>query len=174
MSFDNDSGRTHWGTCWRDPEHHACAVANLEREQARVAKLENTLANVTAAGDDAEREFLEDCKEYREQIRQLTAMVTQRVWERDQAQAKLDRLLSAVSRVCDPGSPGEYSDALSKLSRLYDELTPVTEPAVLEPPSNDRPWFKTAIEPGGSLYEKYGPPSFDSYGKTPAVPEPPK
>ena len=31
MTFDSPSGRTHSTDCWRDPEHHACAVAMIER-----------------------------------------------------------------------------------------------------------------------------------------------
>ena len=30
--------RTHWDGCWRDPAHHACAVAEVERALANLGK----------------------------------------------------------------------------------------------------------------------------------------
>lgn len=33
-----DNGRTHWEGCWRDPKHHACAVAKIEELQAEGAQ----------------------------------------------------------------------------------------------------------------------------------------
>lgn len=30
----SNNGQTHWEGCWRDPGHHACAIAEVERLQA--------------------------------------------------------------------------------------------------------------------------------------------
>lgn len=31
--------RTHWDQCWRDPTHHACAMARIVQLEAQVHKL---------------------------------------------------------------------------------------------------------------------------------------
>ncbi|MBP8293375.1 MAG: hypothetical protein KAX65_11420 [Caldilineaceae bacterium] len=33
-----DAGRTHWPECWRDRQHHACAVAQVEQARADAAQ----------------------------------------------------------------------------------------------------------------------------------------
>lgn len=35
----DERARTHWDGCWRDPGHHACAVAEVLRRQAEVDRL---------------------------------------------------------------------------------------------------------------------------------------
>lgn len=58
-----DAGRTHWADCWRQRDHHACAVALAERQaveleqwRARYMAAHDILLRVELVVEDATRE----------------------------------------------------------------------------------------------------------------------
>jgi hypothetical protein len=45
---DSKQISTHWDDCWRDPRHHKCAVARVERQQAQIEALKLLVAERNA------------------------------------------------------------------------------------------------------------------------------
>ena len=61
----HERGRTHWEGCWRDPAHHACTVAEVERLRADcTVHAEKELERLERAWSAARAEALEEAMEY--------------------------------------------------------------------------------------------------------------